>query len=72
MSLGVDSAFSIEQDGIGGLVVETESLKFRQSIYVVKDMKAGEVFTIDNSKVIRLGHGLAPKYLELILGKLIN
>ncbi|MEK4711611.1 pseudaminic acid synthase [Sporosarcina sp. FSL K6-5500] len=88
---GVDSAFSMEPDEMGALVLETErawqavgnvtygptevekaSLKFRRSIYVAKDMKVGEVLTKDNIKVIRPGHGLAPKHLELILGKTIK
>lgn len=56
----------------GPTEVEKASLKFRRSIYVAKDMKAGEVFTKDNSKVVRPGHGLAPKHLELILGKTIK
>ncbi len=47
---------------------EKASLKFRRSIYVAKDIEAGEVFTKDNIKVIRPGYGLAPKYYEQVLG----
>lgn len=46
---------------------EISSLKFRRSIYVAKDIKAGEQFTKDNIKVIRPGYGLAPKYYEQVL-----
>lgn len=46
---------------------EISSLKFRRSIYVAKDIKAGEQFTKDNIKVIRPGNGLAPKYYEQVL-----
>ncbi|MGG3804447.1 pseudaminic acid synthase [Metabacillus fastidiosus] len=46
---------------------ERASLKFRRSIYVTKDIKAGEMFTKENIKVIRPGYGLAPKYYEQIL-----
>jgi pseudaminic acid synthase len=51
---------------------EKNSLKFRRSLYVVKDIQAGDVFTSDNLRVIRPGLGLPPKYLDLLLGKKVN
>jgi pseudaminic acid synthase len=42
---------------------------FRRSHFVVKEMKAGDVFTEDNVRVIRPGYGLAPKHLRDILGR---
>ena len=51
---------------------EEKSKKFKRSIYVSKSVKAGDVFTKDNIAVIRPGDGLAPKYLELVLGRKVK
>ncbi len=48
---------------------EKKSLRFKRSLYVVKDVKAGDTFTADNLRVIRPGDGMQPKYYETILGK---
>ncbi|MNI09632.1 Pseudaminic acid synthase [compost metagenome] len=57
---------------IGPTKEEEHSLQFRRSIYISKDIKAGEVLTLENIKVIRPGFGLDPKYYDLLLGKQIK
>ncbi len=47
---------------------EEGNVKFRRSLYFVKDIKAGEVITAEHVKSIRPGYGASPKYLEQIVG----
>lgn len=56
----------------GILPDELKSLTFKRSIYVVKDMKEGDVFTKDNIRIIRPGLGASPLHFDMLLGKKIN
>ena len=46
-----------------------KSRQFSRSLFTVKDVRAGELFTGDNVSSIRPGFGLPPKYLKGIIGK---
>ncbi len=48
---------------------EEKSVLFKRSIYVSKDIQAGEIFTPENLKIIRPALGLAPKYWDQVIGK---
>jgi pseudaminic acid synthase len=48
---------------------DEKSLVFRRSIYVVKDMAEGDVFSEENVRVIRPGLGLPPRMFDQILGR---
>lgn len=47
---------------------EAASRALRRSLFVVKDVRAGERFTTDNVRCIRPGHGLHSRHLDEVLG----
>ena len=51
---------------------ELSNVKFRRSLYFVKDLKAGDVITADAVRSVRPGFGAAPKDLDHIIGKRIR
>ncbi|WP_037382781.1 pseudaminic acid synthase [Sinorhizobium americanum] len=51
---------------------ETGNVKFRRSLYFVKTLKAGDIVTADAVRSVRPGFGLAPKYLDHVLGKVLR
>lgn len=48
---------------------EKKQAAFRRSIFAIKDIGAGEEFTLENVGIIRPGDGIAPKYLGRLLGE---
>ena len=47
---------------------EQRNMQFRRSLYVVRDVKAGEVASADNIRSVRPGFGLACKHLKKVSG----
>lgn len=81
---GVDSTFSMEPDEFKEMVITVRNVEMslgnidyevnnadrnrRRSLFVVKEMKRGEEFTMDNVRSLRPGVGLLPKHLESVIG----
>ncbi len=64
----VNSAFlSLGEKKIKLVESERENLKFRRSIYAIKEIKKGELFTPENIKRIRPNEGILPKYYTKLL-----
>lgn len=51
---------------------ELGNVKFRRSLYFVKDLKAGDVITKDAVRSVRPGFGLAPKDIDKLIGQRLN
>jgi pseudaminic acid synthase len=48
---------------------EKANIKFRRSLYYVKNIESGQIITKEHIRSVRPGYGLAPKNLENIIGK---
>ena len=71
-ALVVESKRAAQAIGIvdyGTQKVEEANLKFRRSIFVVEDVKAGEELTTKNVRTIRPGYGLGAEFWDDVLGK---
>jgi pseudaminic acid synthase len=56
----------------GATPAEEKSKVFRRSLYVVEDIKAGDVLTPENLRAIRPGLGLPPKFWDIVMGKAVK
>jgi N-acetylneuraminate synthase len=63
---------ALGQVSYGPTSAEQKSLVFRRSLYVVKDLAAGDVLTKDNVRAIRPGLGMPTKYLDQVLGTVLK
>lgn len=63
---------SLGQVSYGPIEAERSSLQHRRSLYVVKNLRSGDLLTRENVRAIRPGLGLPPKYFEVVLGRVLN
>lgn len=66
----VESArLSLGQVSYGPMPAEANSLAFRRSLYIARDVKAGEELTAENVRAVRPGFGLPPKFRDAVIGR---
>ena len=51
---------------------EQGNVKFRRSLYFVKEMKEGDVITHESIRSVRPGFGLPPKQIDSVIGRVVN
>lgn len=66
------AALALGQISYGPTDAERSSLQYRRSLYITKDLQAGDILSADNLRSIRPGHGVSPKYYPVVLGKEIR
>ncbi len=63
------AAHSLGKISYGPTEAEKKSLQYRRSLYITKDLKAGDSLSEDNVRSIRPGNGLSPKYYDEMIGR---
>ena len=63
---------SLGQVCYGATAAEEKSKVFRRSLYIARDLHAGEVLDASAVRAIRPGRGLPPKYIDIFLGKAVK
>lgn len=67
-----DAWMSLGKAGYERKPAEEENIRFRRSVYFVKEMKAGDIITEEHIRRIRPGFGLPPKLEKNLIGKRVN
>lgn len=62
---------AVGQVAYGGTRAEEASRQFRRSLYISRDVKAGETLSADNVRAVRPGYGLPPKFMSVLAGKTV-
>jgi pseudaminic acid synthase len=69
---GVNTAWqSLGRVDYGCKSSERANMRFRRSLYFVKDLAAGELITEDAVRSVRPGYGIAPKYMDQVIGSIM-
>ncbi|PYX61735.1 MAG: pseudaminic acid synthase [Acidobacteria bacterium] len=68
------TAIRIAQKALGNVQFrvtrqEESTVRYRRSLFVVDEVKEGQLFTVDNVRSIRPAQGLHPRYLPFVLGR---
>lgn len=63
------AAQALGQVSYGPTAAEVKSLVFRRSLYIARDVAAGELLTAENVRCVRPGQGLSPKFIDQVLGR---
>lgn len=51
---------------------ERANVKFRRSLYFVRSLEAGAVIGPEDVRSVRPGYGMAPKYLDAVIGQVVT
>jgi len=66
------AAQALGQVSYGGTDAEDKSRVFRRSLYISRDVRAGERLTPDNVRAVRPGYGLAPRFYDVVMGQRVS